>query len=110
MLSSEVFIVLAVLSVYRISEMISIDDGPFHVFDRMRRFLGRIANRNELFTTLADLVHCPFCVGFWISILFAFLFIFRTIAGDIFTICMGIAGGQTILETLSKNAGSRDHE
>lgn len=85
-------LILAILAVYRIAQLITLDDGPFKVFDRLRRFFGRRSQLREL----AELFHCPYCLGMWL-------------AGGLTLVMqpdqpilwwMAVAGGQALLEEL----------
>lgn len=104
MFSFTVRIILAILAVYRLSELVALDTGPYDIFDKFRRMLGRKASSgSSTWKTLADLVNCPFCCGIWFSIFFTVLILFPTLPGDIFILFLAIAGGQTFLESLSGN-------
>jgi hypothetical protein len=99
-----VTILLAILACYRVSELIAIDDGPYKVFSRLRQGLGRRAaleqrwNKEGVWSNLAELVQCPYCIGVWVAALFALL-----LAGDVkefLLMWLGIAGGQSVLQGL----------
>lgn len=98
---TEVRILLAILAVYRVSELFSLDDGPYKIFDRLRKWAGRSSYKSETHRTFADLLHCPFCTGVWFSFLVLPLLLLPTVPGDIFILGCGIAGAQTFLETMS---------
>lgn len=95
-------IILCILSSYRITELISLDDGPFGIFRKFRKFLGKRGSKGELNYQLAILITCPFCLGIWISSVMSLLIFFPTVIGDIFLIVMSISGGQTVLESLNR--------
>lgn len=101
-LSDEIRLALCIFTVYRITELLVIDDGPLFVFQKFRRFLGRMSNKGYIYNQIALIFNCPFCLGVWISIVFAFLILFPTIPGDIVLIFGGIAGGQCLLESISE--------
>jgi len=97
---------LAILAVFRVTELMVYDDGPFGVFLRFRHFLADLSTssraRNSgirtVSTELADWVHCPFCVGVWISVVFAVLILIPSIPGDVIILILGLAGGQSFLQ------------
>ena len=104
MVPIEVRIVLAIFISYRVAELIAIDDGPFKIFSRFRRFMGMKSTESSLFHEIAILINCPFCIGVWLSALFSILIFFPSNVGDIVLIIGAIAGGQTFLESCSKRA------
>lgn len=61
--------VLAFLAVYRIAQLITIDDGPADVFVRLRTWTGcyDLGPNGQPKTGLGKLFGCPFCVGVWVS-------------------------------------------
>ena len=102
MFSLYVRILLGVLATYRVAELMSLDFGPYNIFQSIRSFLGRKASSGDkTWKTLADLVNCPFCLGIWFSVLAIVLILLPTLSGDIFLLFMGVAGGQCFLESLS---------
>jgi hypothetical protein len=52
---------LAVLAVYRLAILFTLDDGPFDLFARMRDEVGQDG-------WVGRGLHCPGCVGFWIAL------------------------------------------
>ncbi len=95
-------ILLAVFAVYRVAELIAIDDGPYEIFLRFRKWAGTKASVGHGFWyNVAELVHCPFCVGVWIAFIVALPVVLPSFIGDVFLIFLGLAGAQTFLETLS---------
>lgn len=107
-MSIEVRIVLALLSVYRIAELVAIDTGPYKIFERLRKWAGKKAaenyDQNTFWFNFAELINCPFCFGVWAGLFCAVLIVFPTGAGDFFLLVLGLAGAQTFLESV----GSRN--
>lgn len=75
-----ILILLCAFATYRLSRLIALDNGPFDVIKNARRFLGAMAAvkyqkawRSALVRTLAELVHCQFCSGVWIALVFSLL-------------------------------------
>jgi hypothetical protein len=91
--------IMCILTCYRITELIVLDDGPFDVFKKLRESVGKLAAIYSSARGLGKLINCPFCVGVWISVGVIFLLMFPTVYGDVFLIFMAIAGGQTFLES-----------
>lgn len=54
-------LLMASLAVWRLSELVAIDNGPFHLFKR-----GRAALKNK--PKLQELASCPYCGSSWITI------------------------------------------
>jgi len=69
--SSEGWFVIFVFAVYRFSELISHDQ----IFDETRRQIARrAAAGGKFWKAMATWMHCPLCVGVWISFPAAFLY------------------------------------
>lgn len=102
-------LLLSVLAAFKIAELVVIEEGPFSMFSRFRRFVGQLAAKSSsnrpgvrtVSTELADWVNCPFCVGVWASFLLTVLILIPSVPGDILIIAMGLAGGQSFLQQQS---------
>jgi hypothetical protein len=99
-------LIVCALAVYRLAEMIVIDNGPFGVFVEMRGWLQRGALDGANKTALGSIrremfngVTCVYCVGVWFAFVFAFLFYFQNIFTDFLIIFLAIAGLQSIVST-----------
>jgi hypothetical protein len=99
---------LTILSVYRVAELFSVDDGPTGIFRRLRSFFGRKAADNganngdyNLWVQMTALISCPFCIGVWLSFMSVIFVAIPSLVGDLFLIGFGIAGAQTFLEQIS---------
>ena len=97
--------ILAGLACFRLSELIPIENGPFHIFIRLRCWLDNKERfeiypiwKSELWATLKDLAYCPFCQGVWYAILLTVFLFFPTWITDFILVVFAIAGVQTILE------------
>lgn len=90
-------LVLAALAVYRLAELVAIDDGPGRLFARLRAWAGAHPAR-AVRENLGALVHCPYCVGVWAALLIGALVWWPTPAGDGFLLVLGLAGAQAFME------------
>lgn len=105
-------IVMAMLSVYRVSQLFTIDDGPYALFRRFRMWIGMKAARKDItegwdvWRNLAELFECPYCMGMWVALLALPLLLWPGIVGDAALLYLGVTGGQTFLESF--NAKVRD--
>ena len=89
---------LAILACYRLSQLFALDQGPYDVFDRLRRFCGKRGVDSLFWASVAEGLHCPYCLGVWWAMPLAIL------VGGNFILCwLGIAGGQAFLEALSSD-------
>ena len=65
------YLILA-LATWRLSSLLSIEDGPYDIFDRLRAYVGiwyddySIAQSNN---ELARMLKCVWCVSVWIGVL-----------------------------------------
>jgi len=99
-------LIVCALAVYRLSEMIVVDNGPFGVFVEMRGWLQRSVLDDENKTALGGIrrelfngVTCVYCIGIWLAFVFAFLFYFQNNFTDFVIIFLAIAGLQSIIAT-----------
>jgi hypothetical protein len=106
MLSDGARLLLAALAVFRLAQLVALDDGPFRVFARFRAWAGTHPNR-VVRENLGALVRCPFCLGVWFAAMGAALVLWPSRIGDAFLLVLGLAGAQAFLEGL---AGSRGGE
>lgn len=108
MISDVIRVVLAVGACHRIAQLLTIDLGPFHIFDNFRRALGRkaaLSTAPTLYTALAELFNCPYCVGIWVSIIMVLPVLFPGAIGDIVLVGLGIAGYQSLFQDFSARLG-----
>jgi amino acid transporter len=91
------FLILSLCS-YRLSRLITREDGPFEIFEYLRTSLGKKAGSNKLLKTVADLFHCPYCLGVWFSALFSMV-LEPTGLIQYFTYVFGMAGLQAFLQS-----------
>jgi hypothetical protein len=91
---------MAILSVYRISQLITLDGGPYACFERLRLWLdGKAPEDNrDIWWNLTELFECPYCMGVWIALLILPLILWPGIVGDAILLWIGVAGGQAFLE------------
>jgi hypothetical protein len=94
---------LVILSCYRIAQLISVDNGPFDIFLKMRIKLGKMAAGSVIAKNFADLYSCPYCLGVWVSLGVFPAVIFPSLVSDLFILIWGIAGGQAFLQSISEN-------
>lgn len=117
-------LLFCVLTCYRLACLISEDDGPFFIFERLRVWVkdkawieaeknGAIVYYDSLagaiedrwygkWHNLAEGLICPYCTGVWLSLPLFAMFLFPTYIGDLFLILMSISGGQAFLQGLKK--------
>lgn len=95
----------ATLAVYRVTMMITREEGPFDVFDRLRTAANRLPSQPDALPNrlrshwVARGLACPLCVSFWLALPAAFLV---TQAADIapvaaFGLWLPIAGACLLL-------------
>ena len=92
-------IVLATFAVYRLSHALALADGPFDIFARFRDWIGVDEQRTWVQRGLG----CPACISFWVSLVFALVFILpastisRKTVIDLCLLWFGIAGAVLFL-------------
>ncbi|GAG30736.1 unnamed protein product [marine sediment metagenome] len=96
------FLILSILATYRIAQLIAYDDAPFALMERFRTYLGKKAaggSKYGIWWSLAELIHCPYCIGLWIALLFALF------SNNFLLYWLAIAGGQSFLENITHTRG-----
>ena len=118
-------LILAILTCYRLSRMLALDDGPLFVFKRVRYWakdkqwhearkshaIILHSDRDETIDdrhfgkwhNLAEGITCPYCIGIWLSLPLLALLLWPTQGGDLFLLLMAISGGQAFLQRLGKD-------
>lgn len=101
----EFWFIIYVLAVYRLAELVSHD----LIFDAVRRKTAmRAAAGNKLLRAIADWMHCPLCIGVWVSFPAAFLFssmLLKPFAlWQVLIVWLGMAGAQYFLSSLTLEA------
>lgn len=91
---------LAVFAVYRVAELIVIDDGPSDVFKRWRVWVGvySLGEDGRPNTNAGRFFSCPYCVG--IQIAFFVALIVAPFDWRLVLYWLGIAGTQAFLQTV----------
>ncbi len=95
---------LVILTVYRLALMVTTEDGPADVFRKIRAMALHYAEG----TWVERGLHCPLCVGFWLSV-----FGSTWVSSDMpsfFLGWFGIAGAQALLTLLGGIPESDDEE
>lgn len=98
-LTLETRLLLAALAVYRLAQLVSLDDGPFAVFARWRAWAqSRPAAYGGWRWSVAEWLGCPFCQGVWWAMGATVLVCEPTVPGDLLLLWLGLAGAQAWLE------------
>ena len=111
-------LLLAILTLFRLSRLLAIDDGPLWVFARLRGWTDqqRMAEQGLLAAQMddSDLLHsglwasvdeglrCPYCVGVWLAPLVGLLYARQGWLSDTLLVFVGLAGGQALLQGVVK--------
>jgi hypothetical protein len=95
-------LILAALAVFRLACLLTSEDGPVYVFKKFRSAVGRWAStlpvEDEAGLSIAELVHCPYCLGVWLAAGAALLVLRPSRLGDLVLMWLGLAGGQAYLQ------------
>lgn len=94
--------IAAPFAVLRMSQLISLDDGPFGIFDKIRAAAEAYAMGSKFGSfrwSLSAWLNCPYCNGVWFAALILLLICLRSTLGDIFILWMGLAGVQAVLQS-----------
>lgn len=87
-------VLLAAASVYRTAQLITIDEGPFSVFQSLRDAAGTYDRgpNGVPYSVLGRALGCPYCVGVYIAFGAALLVLRPSILGDLLLTWLGLAG------------------
>ena len=100
-------LVLASLTCYRLAQLITLDKGPLLIFERLRwwieYYIAASPKRQQstFWSSLADGLSCPYCMGFYLGMPCALLVLFPTTVGDLLLLWLGIVGAQAFLQGVS---------
>lgn len=89
-------LILAILSLIRLTDFFILDDGPSNMFLNIRIFAA-----NNRF--LRKLFECPYCLSVWLAIPVGILYYVNVPISDIILIILGLAGAQSLLEDSRKS-------
>ena len=94
---------LAALTCFRVAQLIALDKGPLLIFDKLRHRveLYNATHMGYWWMSVADGLSCPYCIGFYLSLLCALLVLWPTKVGDWFLLWFGIMGAQAFLQGVS---------
>jgi uncharacterized protein DUF1360 len=86
------FFVLGSVAVFRLTEMVVVDRGPFHVFLKIRNIFPQDSQLDEL-------VECFYCMGLWMAILVSMMLSFlHVVPWSLMPFfAFSIAGGSVII-------------
>ena len=93
---------VAALAVYRLAQLVTLDDGPGAIFRRLRAYFGERAAGAAVGSaawSAAELVNCPYCLGVWFAALVA-LALYPVSALEYILYVFGLAGAQALLQTV----------
>ena len=94
-----IVLLLFIFAVYRLAQLITLDE----ISEPMRTHLAKRANKNKLNNWMAILVHCPYCVGIWLSIPVAIFYAYTSTLAMGLVSLFGVAGAQSFLQSLSSS-------
>ena len=100
-------LLLAALTCFRLAQLVTLDKGPFLIFERLRQrteiyvAATERRRRSDFWKSVADGVSCPYCMGFYLSLFCTFLVLWPSQAGDWFLLWFGIMGLQAFLQGVS---------
>ncbi len=91
------YVLLAILAVYRVAYLITSEDGPYELATRFRALLGQ---RNWVGRGF----HCVLCVSFWLALIPTLYLerLWALPAADVFLLWLGIAGGVVFVTKVAR--------
>ncbi len=98
--------VIVALTVWRISALISYEDGPFNVFRWIRERIG-IEHYDDgtkiekEYKGLASLFYCVWCISLWIGLFAAAMYWQRPILTVMFSLPFALSAGAIVVERIN---------
>lgn len=86
--------IITVLAVFRLTELVTKDNGPYDVFATLRAKALQNEHKNKTYKTISDAVTCPYCMSVWFSL-------FIWLIPKQIRYLLGVAGATSIIETLA---------
>jgi hypothetical protein len=93
-------VVVGVFACYRLTQLITIDDGPLNIFVWLRTAAG-VYDRGSTGRPqrmLGKLYGCPWCIGVWVALAITYFVLNSFLVSDLFLLILAIAGGQAYLQ------------
>lgn len=97
-------LLLAVLVIFRIARLITVDEGPFGIFSRFRKWTAGLAAQAPRYSwrwTLGEIFSCPYCIGIYLALPAALPFSKGSFT-DFIIFWLAISGAQVFLEDLNQ--------
>lgn len=93
-------VLVGVLACYRLTQLVTIDDGPFDMFKRLRIVAGVYDRgpKGQPQRMLGKLYGCPWCMGVWVAVVITYFVLNSFLVSDILMLILAIAGGQAYLQ------------
>ena len=93
-------VIVGVFACYRLTQLITIDDGPLEVFKWLRVMAGVYDRgpKGHPQRMLGKLYGCPWCIGVWVALVITYFVLNSFIVSDILMLILAIAGGQAYLQ------------
>lgn len=88
-------VVLGSLAVWRVTHLFNVEDGPFDLIVRLRRFAGA--------GVLGKLLDCFYCLSLWMAIPFALLL--EDTPGQRVLLWLALSGAASLLQRISSVRG-----
>jgi 1,4-dihydroxy-2-naphthoate octaprenyltransferase len=95
--------IVYVLAIWRLSNMLVDELGPFHVFAKLRHKVGvKYSTHNNPYgeTFLSEIFSCVYCVSVWISIIFVICDKLHKVLLSRFAIPMALSTGAILMGSL----------
>lgn len=104
-MNSTLRVFLTILATYRLASLVSSEEGPFSIFDKLRANLGGydLGPNGEPVTNLGRGIICPLCTGVYIAAALTIAVLLPNWLTDVLLVWFGVSGAQTFLENLTSD-------
>lgn len=87
-------ITLAAFATYRVAQLVTLDEGPFSIFENLRTAAG-VYDRGpngEPISIQGRMFGCPYCIGLYVALPGGILAMRQSLIGDAILLWLGLAG------------------
>jgi hypothetical protein len=93
---------LLTLVIYRLTRLVTLDEGPFGVFLKLRAGLGAydLGANGQAKTNLGRGISCPHCAGIWLALIVTLVAYGWQVETMVYW--LALAGAQSFLQSLER--------
>lgn len=96
-------LILAALATYRLAQLIAWDSGPGYSLKWLRIYINnKYQDEGGMWENIDEGINCPYCLGIYFALFCLILLKKPSRIGDFILYWFGIAGGQALMQGITK--------